>query len=153
MPPAKPSAAAKHPYPMGQMASALTPLRDYWQGLKRGNATMPFADDVQLGALTGPAEIMLLDVFDHPQRFRFAIVGSDIARIYGADLAGCFVDEIALREPLDDFLSQCAATVAAHAPTLYRHVPENAPDGYQRLLLPFWGDGHIAALLCGFVGE
>ena len=94
--------------------------------------------------LSGPAglqsRLVLVDVFDKPQRFRFNIVGGDVRAWYGGDLAGRFIDEIDIKGPLGFFLSQASATVEALAPTSHQ-------NGFARLLLPLWGDGHVSALL------
>ena len=121
----------------------------YWEGLKRGQAEMPFADDVRLGALEGLEEnLLLLDVFEKPGRFRFASAGRHIVDYYGRDLEGEFVDEIEGRAPLGYMFSQCSATVEAHAPTFFRHVSGKAvTEDYARVLFPLWGDGHVSMLL------
>lgn len=53
---------------------------------------MPFADDVNLSALPELADRMaLIDVFEQPQRFRFSMVGRELAR-QGQDIvAGRFI--------------------------------------------------------------
>ena len=121
----------------------LAALCAQWSQLKRGQAEMPFADDVKLSALPHPASAMLIDVFARRARFRFAIVGETIRTFYGKDLDGRFADEIAARPPFDYFLAQCSATVEARAPTYYR------AKSYARVLLPLWGEGHIHMLLGG----
>jgi hypothetical protein len=123
----------------------LTGVLAYWQSLKRGQADIPFADDVKLTALAKPEAAMLLDVIQKPVRFRFALVGDDIRNAYGEDLAGLSADDLTVRAPLDFLLSQCSATIESRAPTFYA-----GPD-YARLLLPLWGEGHIHMLL-GAVG-
>jgi hypothetical protein len=118
-------------------------LLTYWQGLKRGQADIPFADDVRLTTTARPESAMLLDVIQKPVRFRFAIVGQEIRDRYGEDLAGLQADDLTVRPPLDFLLSQCSATVEGRAPTYY------AGKDYARLLLPLWGEGHIHMLLGG----
>ena len=143
-------AHAGHPYSVPhRMAESLVGLRDYWNKLKRGNADIPFADDVSLQALGNLPGIFLLRAYEMPERFRFDVAGRAIVRVYGRDIAGNFVDEIPARSPLDYFLSQCSATVNARAPTFYRHMSAEKNEGasYQRLLLPLWADGHIGELL------
>ena len=58
----------------------------------------------------------------------------------GANITGKFVDEIAAKAPLAFFTAQASATVESAEPTYYH-------DGVARLLLPMWGDGHVAMLL------
>ncbi|MBS0332195.1 MAG: hypothetical protein JSS35_05465, partial [Proteobacteria bacterium] len=51
-------------------------VRDYWRGLLRGSAQMPFADDLNLKGLGDLApRVFLVEVFARPERFRFATVG------------------------------------------------------------------------------
>lgn len=127
----------------------------YWRGLLRGNADMPFWDDVKLSDLPDLADrLFLIDVFARPDRFRFALVGKAIS---GGDLDGLFLDEVGPRPPLSFLTSQCSATVEAGAPTCFRGdaPPSAGGDGgaaYMRLLLPMWGDGRISMLL-GAVDE
>jgi hypothetical protein len=124
---------------------ALARARDYWLGLRRGQADIPFMDDVKLGALSDASvDPILVDVFERPIRFRIAVAGSGIVRRYGSPIEGVFADELTPRAPLDYFLSQCAASVEGRAPTFYRNARHPV---YARLLLPLWGDGHINALL------
>lgn len=123
---------------------ALIRVRDYWLSLMRGQAHIPFADDVKLGTLgDSGADLLLIDVFQRPLRFRVAVAQPGIDARYGQSVEGIFADEIAPRAPLDFLLSQCSACVEGHVPTYYRR----AEPGYARLLLPLWGDGHINALL------
>lgn len=140
----------------------------YWQGLKRGEAQMPFSDDVNLSALPELASrLILIEVLDKPVRFRcgFEVVGEDITRQYGGDLDGRFLDELEVRHPLQFLNSQASATVESRAPTHYRYAAAKASgarakpgkqgtqgkQGYSRLILPLWGDGHIGMLLGAFV--
>jgi hypothetical protein len=132
-----------------QLDQTLSQALAYWVGLKRGNAEIPFADDVKLGNIwTLSNRIVLVHVLPMPRRFRLEIAGRQLVRIYGEDLAGRFVDEISVRPPLDFFPSQCSATIEARAPTFYRHPPaSDGHGGYARILLPLWADGRIVALL------
>jgi hypothetical protein len=123
----------------------LARVYDYWFGLRRGQADIPFADDVKLGALSDTTvDSILVDVFERPLRFRIALAGSGIARRYGSPIEGIFADEFTPQAPLDYFLSQCSASVEGRAPNFYRNARRPV---YARLLLPLWGDGHINALL------
>ncbi|MDZ4382085.1 MAG: hypothetical protein U0942_12180 [Parvibaculum sp.] len=118
----------------------------YWRGLIRGQASsMPYWDDVKLSDMADRAErVMLVAAFEKPERFRFEIVGSRIASRYGEELQGLFADEVDIRSPLEFFRAQASVTVEGRAPTFY------AGQGYARLLLPLWGDGHISMLLGAF---
>jgi len=130
----------------------------YWQGLKRGEAEMPFADDVNLSALPKLVpRLILIEVLGNPVRFRcgFAVVGEDIKRQYGGELDGKFLDEIEVRNPLQFLNSQASATVESRNATYYKHAGakgrgSRGQKGYSRLLLPMWGNGHIGMLLGAF---
>ena len=136
----------KHPYPVPvRLAPNLARVRAYWQGLLRGAAEMPFWDDVNLTVLPDLADrLLLIDVFGPRERFRFAILGAEIA---AGDLAGRFLDEVALSPPLAFLSSQCSATVEAAAPTYFHAEGTEGGRAYGRLLLPMWGDGRIGMLL------
>ena len=126
------------------MEAALISIRDQWLGLRRGQADIPFADDVKLGAFQDAGvDLMIIDVFEHPKRFRITIAGRQIGGRYGQLVEGLFADEITPHAPLDYLLSQCSATVEGRTPTYYC----NANLSYSRLMLPLWGDGHISSLL------
>jgi hypothetical protein len=125
---------------------ALAGVRDYWLGLRRGQADIPFADDVKLSAVSDAgADPILVDVFERPFRFRIAVAGRSIVARYGQPIEGLFADEVVPKAPLDFFLSQCSATLEARAPTYYR---ASATPSYSRLILPLWGDGHVNGLIC-----
>jgi len=135
------------PFPVpAKLPSGLTEVRNYWQRLKRRQNSMPFWDDVNLSSLPKLADqLMLVDVFQDPQRFRFNSVGQRIRKRYGGDLVHKFVDEIDAKAPLDYFTSQSSATIEGEVPTYYRSTRRGA--GYQRLLLPMWGNGRIEMML------
>ena len=135
----------KHPYPLPhRLSPALTRGRDYWRGLLRGEATMPFWDDVRLNDLADIRErLVLIDVFEKPERFRFNSLGDGLG---AGEFGGLFLDETRLGHPLEFLRSQCAATVEAGEPTFMRWQA-GTDDGYGRLLLPLWGEGHIAMLM------
>jgi hypothetical protein len=123
----------------------------YWEGLKRGEANMPFIDDLNPSALPVLADRMILmEASDRPVRFRFAIVGKAVKDHYAGDLLGKFLDEIEIRDPLRYLGSQASATAEGRAPTCYRSASSErgtGTAGYSRLILPMWGDGRVGALL------
>jgi len=125
----------------------------YWETLKRGEAEVPFFDDVAPTSLPElAARLFMIDTLDKPVRFRFSfgVVGAEVKRAYGGDLDGAFLDEIEVRPPLQFMLSQCSATVESRRPSFYRHAAtaggSPAAPGYSRLMLPLWGDGGIGLL-------
>jgi hypothetical protein len=134
-----------------KLSLALARVRGYWEGLKRGDASMPFWDDVDPAALPDLAgQLILMKVFERPWRFQFVMPGKDIEQRYGVDLKGAFSDEIDIRHPFEYFNSQCF--FETRAPTYYRHVSADdsasrQAEGYSRLMLPMWGEGHVGMLL------
>lgn len=119
--------------------------RAYWRSLIRRAAPMPFWDDLSfadMGNLSDHA--FTLEVFDKPERFRFALVGEGLEASGVRDLDGAFLGEGPLATPFELLLSQASATVEAGRPTLYKN---SGPTPYGRLLLPMWGDGRIGLLL------
>jgi hypothetical protein len=131
-----------HPFALpARISSELGRVRDYWDSLRRGENEVPFWDDVRLSALPGiEGDLMLVDVFEKPQRFRLNIVGNKIRDWYGADIVGKFTDELEAKGPLVYFTAQASTTVEATEPTYFH-------DGFARLLLPLWGGGYVSMLL------
>lgn len=135
------------PFPLpAEMRPDLARVLAYWRGLLRGEATMPFWDDLRLSDLGDIADrAIAIEVFDKPQRFRLDVVGGDVERRAGGRLAGQFPDRIERPQaPLDYLLAQASATVEAATPTHYENAGE---PGYARLVLPMWGDGRTGMLL------
>jgi hypothetical protein len=129
-----------------RLEPALDSVRKHWLALRRGQADIPFTDDVKLSALSdAAANLLLVDVFERPARFRFAVATPGIAARYGQAVEGMFADEIVPKPPLDLVLAQSSVTLESRAPTYYRSTGTTA---YSRLMLPLWGDGHINGLLC-----
>ena len=137
------AAKSAHPFPVPRrLAADLARVEAYWRGLLRGGADMPFADDLSPADLGNLApRLFVIDVFDSPERFRFAIVGEALT----GGLGGLFLDETALSGPFEFLRAQASATTEAAAPTFFHHEAERA--AYGRLLLPLWGEGRIATLL------
>jgi hypothetical protein len=134
-------------------------VRGYWNGLKRGDNDIPFSDDVKFSMQARLArDVILIEVFESPLRFRFGLVGGDIMQRYGAAITGKFSDEIDLHPPIDELTGQCRATIERRAPTYFRHAPTGTPQpesgiGYSRLILPLWGTGRIEMLLGAVVSS
>ncbi|MBF9234547.1 PAS domain-containing protein [Microvirga alba] len=140
---------AVNAFPMpDKVESALGRVQSYWQSLRRGENDIPFSDDVDPSRVPElEDQMMLVTVFENPERFRFETVGTHILRYYGVSLPGKFSDEVEERPPFDSFTQQCTATVAQRAPTHYRFETSGLNTGYARILLPTWGDGHVMMLL------
>jgi len=136
----------------GRVPPPLNRVLRYWQGLIRGRNNMPFWDDVSLANLPDCSDsLMLVDVFEEPQRFRLGSVGQQIQKRYGSGIKGKFAHELEPKPPLEFFAAQASATVEAAAPTLLklpaRKLKRLKVGPYARLLLPMWGNGRIEMLL------
>ena len=132
-----------------QLSGAFGRVRDLWKSLCRGGAEMPFWDDLKLAALGDDADCsMLIDVFEHPRRFRFNFVAASVAtRLGERPLTGVFMDKIEPSQALNQLQAQCAATIERRAATFYRHLAVSPGQSYARVLLPLWGNGRIDMLL------
>jgi hypothetical protein len=132
----------------GSLPTSLANLLDYWRGLLRGEATIPFADDLDLTGAKGlVSDLFVLGVFEKPERFRLELAQTPNAPRLGDLLLGKFLDEIALENPLDYLRSQADSAVESLGPTYYEHTAHDAGRDYGRLLLPFWGEGQVRLLL------
>jgi hypothetical protein len=133
-----------NPFPLPDvLAPDLAGVHAVWLGLRRAANDMPFADDLKPAALAAQAgKVLLIDVFEKPERFRFSLLGGDLLQAQDKALSGKFIDEVDLKAPLGFLRAQASATVEARAPTCYRDG-----GGAARLLLPLWGDGRINLLL------
>ncbi len=133
-----------------QLPADLAQVLEYWQHLKRGENTIPFADDLNLSSIGEFADnLFLLDVFANPPRCRFSEVGRVIATHYGSDISGAFGDEINGREPLNYLSAQFSATLEDRSPTFYLRAGNGKSNGfgYSRIMLPLWGGGQINTIL------
>ena len=119
--------------------------RALWRSLIREPAPLPFRDDLtQTDMVDIGDDAFTLEVFDKPERFRFALVGQGLEAGGVPELEGTFLGEGPLPSPFDFLLSQASATVEAGQPTLYRNP---GPKRYDRLLLPMWGADRTGLLL------
>ncbi len=127
---------------------ALAAVMDEWRALRRGEADIPFADDLDLVRMRALCEdILVLEAFETPRRFRLNLARTPNAPRVERELQGRFLDEIDLAPPLDELAAQAAATVQDCRPTYHRRNGRAATRGYARLLAPFWGEGQIRLLL------
>ena len=120
----------------------------YWEGLKRAENNMPFWDDLNLSVLPDLSDrLLLIDVFEKPERFRFTTVGQQYLDPAGTSVIHQFADEVLLPDRLKYLRSQASATVESYEPTFYQHAVAHSRDAFSRLLMPMWGDGHVGKLL------
>ncbi len=137
----------------GYLPRGLAEILSYWNSLNRNDNPIPLWSQVRLTALLKYSDaLMMIDVLESPDRFRFGMVGRGLVDRYGADVESHFVADIAARAPFEDLQPQCCATIRTTAPTFYHHParkagPSEPALSYQRLLLPLWGAGHVEMLL------
>lgn len=134
--------------PVGMEPSLAGLLRE-WAALRRKDNPVPFADDFDIETLGLPTSLVsVVDVFEKPLRFRFALVGKKITERFGGELESCFVDEVSLKGPLRFFLSQLCATAESAEPTYFSDKAEQT--GFDRLMLPYWGNGQVLLIVAAF---
>lgn len=140
---------ASNPFPLPHtLERDVERVRAVWDGLRRAGNAMPFWDDLKPAALAAQAgSIILLDVFDKPERFRFTLADETLVPAQEAALTGRFIDEVELGDGFAFLRAQASATVEAAEPTYYRCGSRGLSPGFVRLLLPMWGDGRVGMLL------
>lgn len=131
------------PYELPDILPSFFPqVLSYWKELRRGQAEIPFADDISRTALQEHEnELFLIDAFARPFRYRFGLVGAHLTEAYGSEVAGIYLDELDPRPPLNLIHSQASSVTEVRKPSFYR------TETYARLILPAWGDGRVSALL------
>lgn len=120
----------------------LAALYSYWR-LKAETHELPRRRDIDPIDLRSCLGHLALVEVERPFRLRYRLFGTKLAALYGADLTGCYLDQL--------FTPRLRAQVVAR----YRHVVETARPhyeqpsfrffrrtlGYHRLLLPLTSDG------------
>lgn len=139
----------RNPLPLPvRLDEKLEPLHALWQGLRRAENGMPFADDLAFPALEKLlGKAFLLQVFTGPERFRFEFASAGLPAVS----QGSFLDEIAPNSELSYLRAQASATVEAGEPTLLR-LTEASGRELSRVLLPLWGNGQVSLLLGAVAG-
>lgn len=140
---------AANPFPLpDSLSGELARVHAKWEDLRRAGNDIPFWDDLNPSTMSAErGRLMLLDVFENPERFRFALADPRLVPSQEAELSGKFIDETELGENFAFLRAQASATVEARAPTYYRCGSRGLSPGFARLLLPMWGDGRVGMLL------
>jgi hypothetical protein len=138
-----------NPFPLpDSLTGELARVHAAWTALLRADNRIPFSDDLNPATFAGEGgPLLLLDVFEKPERFRFSLADPYLVPSQEANLSGKFLDEVDLGKAFAFLRSQASATVEARAPTYYRMGSRGLSPGFARLVLPFWGDGRVATLL------
>ena len=125
---------------------------DYWVSLCRGRS-MPSRKDID--PLQIPPgylpNLMLIDVFHEPRRYRYRLVGTTVVQASGDDRTGRFFDEVDFFKIHPLVMGQYAHVVDTGLP-LYSLEPfTNLRNGsnfdVDRLLLPLSADGQRVDML------
>lgn len=130
-------------------------LLDYWHDLPRVE-DLPLANAVDALSL-GPAlgDVMLLDVIDQGQDFRYRVYGSKIAEGANFDMTGRLTSEIQTSRYVSIFfLAIYRAAMIRREPVYTRHNPpvEVSAKTWDRLILPLAGkSGPVERILVGNV--
>ena len=135
----------RNPFPLPDRLDArVQPVVSLWEGLRRGENGMPFADDLGVQSLSKLAgNPFLLSVSDLPERYRFEFLGDSLR---GAEALGRFLDEVSPNVNFSYLRAQSSATVEAAAPTFLR-LTQSSGYSFSRVLLPLWGNGQVNMLL------
>ncbi len=133
----------RNPFPLPDHLNAgLQPVASLWQGLKRGENGMPFADDLGVQSISKlQGNPFLLGVL--AERYRFEFLSDSLQ---GAAAIGSFLDEMSPNVNFSYLRAQSSATVEAAAPTFLR-LTQFSGYSFSRILLPLWGNGQVNLLL------
>ena len=127
-------------------------LLAYWLE-KKGDRLAPARAEID------PAEIKpllpyvgIVDIERSPLRFRYRLAGSDVARGYGEDITGRYLDEIDLNSHQHQIMQEYARTAECAEPTCSTWEYQRN-DGrhlrYERIVLPLSSDGKQVDMLLG----
>ncbi len=130
----------------------LQQLYDYWYRV-RGTRDVPLRSDIDPLDMRGVlGHVVLLDVKRDPIRFRFRLVGTELARVRGVDLTGRYIDEANVFSAHDALIRFYTRTVTEPCIGLQRG-PDKLVDArigcMFRLALPMSSDGRAIDMILG----
>jgi hypothetical protein len=131
----------------------LRALFDYWQG-KRGDREMPARGDIDPVEIPSLLPIVgLVDVLDGGARFRYRLMGTELAQMDGHDPTGRFLDEALPDGKYADYVIGLFREVAVERRPLYGESDFLGRDGVERqvrrLLMPLSDDGQVVDMIFG----
>jgi hypothetical protein len=131
----------------------LRELRDYWL-TARGDRAMPAREDVDpIDIPRLLPHLLLVEVHENPQRFRYRVVGTELTRLADRDPTGRWLDRDLYGDDLERVLVDFRACADTGAPVASRDTTMYLPNDWiviEALLLPLGGpDGHVAMILVG----
>ncbi len=126
-----------------------TTLR-YWQSLPQisGVPDVMKIEPDKLRAALG--YLMLIDIGQGPNDFRYALYGSKIAAVAGFDMTGKTVWEVATSSAVQTFFAACyraARELRRPVYTVHKAPPQITASHWHRLILPLGENGEIKRFL------
>lgn len=127
----------------------------YWQNLN-ARGTLPARRDIdptEVGGETLP-HIVLIDIEEEPiRRFRYRLVGTSVAKIFGADYTGKYLDEMSLGKVFDRVKALYGLVCAEPRPALltgsYGVKSSGTTFHVARMAMPLSDDGkRVDTLFC-----
>ncbi|HEX6980222.1 MAG TPA: PAS domain-containing protein [Alphaproteobacteria bacterium] len=130
----------------------LRELYDYWHRV-RGARDVPLRSDIDPLDMRGVlGHVVLFDVERDPIRFRYRLVGTELARVRGVDLTGRYIDEVSIFSAHDAIIRFYTRVVTEPCIGLQRG-PDTLFDARVgcmfRLSLPMSSDGRAIDMILG----
>jgi hypothetical protein len=128
---------------------------DLWASLC-GGRPLPSRKDFDPVQIPAPylSDLMLIDVFHQPRRYRYRLVGTHIVTASGEDRTGRYFDEVAFFAMHPEVIEQYGTVVANARPHYSLEPFTNLLNGrtydVDRLLLPLSSDGRVVDMLMVF---
>jgi len=143
-------------YPPGRIPQHLRsiPLLDdlkaLWNKI-RGDRDLPARDEFDLGTVQRWAPHLSIATVTPDGRFQFRLFGTQLSRVYGRDLTGCFLDELTPIDLWSVILLHYREVVATKRPLF---APISVANGrwyneVSRMLLPLSSGGDAVAYVMG----
>lgn len=129
-------------------------LYAYWDERRQGRDFPARGDLDPIEFRYALGHVLLIDVLDDPQRFRFRLHGTELAARAGYDMTGRMVDD--LPNPANRALltARCRMLVETRQPAvaLDERILGRRRFGYEVIWLPLARDGrHIDMLMAGLI--
>lgn len=149
------------PGPSGEeLATAPPPSADprlrrlflHWQAIHPGEGVLPGRQHIDPAAIPELLPfVWLADVYRDPLRFRYRLLGTEHAHVFGRDYTGSWLDEVHVNFAGSPAYPQYVAVVEEGRPAYRRgHTLIMLPKEYrsiERLLLPLARDGRRVDML------
>ena len=123
----------------------------YWQDKRRGKEFPSRRDLDPREFAFALGHVLLIDVLDNPQRFRFRLHGSVLSFRARYDMTGRMVDELPNDENRNVLLDRCRHLVETKRPCFARsqRIVDGLMYGYEVVWLPLSTDGTKVDMLLG----